>query len=193
MRERNAVDEQLTATNGSVEGRAQRHEVRCLVAPAFCARPYVMHVDERRVGAAWHAAAASIAREHGAAQRWRDTLLRPRARIDLGSSVSLRRGIGSLDGRGARPDSCCARRREARRGCDGPSRARRHRRPGSPRTVPQPLHRLAERRERVRRTSKRSTRGRGGAIAGVSGASPGPYSPRAPRAHRASTVRSARP
>jgi hypothetical protein len=40
----------------------------------------MMHVEERRVGAAWGAATASISREHGATQRWWDALLGTRAR-----------------------------------------------------------------------------------------------------------------
>lgn len=84
-----ALDEQLTAVGRSVMRRAQRQEIRGLVAAAFGARLDMVHVDEGRVMAARDAAAALIARKHGASQRGRDALLGARARTGVG-------GIGSV-------------------------------------------------------------------------------------------------
>ena len=78
------VNEQLAAMGGSVMASAERQKVGGLVATTFCAWLNMMHVDERRVGAAWGAATASIALEHGATQSWRDALLGARARTDIG-------------------------------------------------------------------------------------------------------------
>jgi hypothetical protein len=86
-----AVDEQLAAMGGSVVSRAQGQKIGRLVATAFGARLDMVHVDERRVGAARHRASVSIAREHGAPQRGRDTLPGA-ARTDLGAGGSLRPG-----------------------------------------------------------------------------------------------------
>ena len=94
------VNEQLAAMGGSMVRRAQDQEVRRFIATAFCAWPHVVHVDEGRVGASRHRAAASIAREHGASQRRRDALSGA-ARTDVGGS--LRRGRVGRDGGGLSP------------------------------------------------------------------------------------------
>jgi hypothetical protein len=92
------VDEQLAAMDGSVVSRAKPQKIRCLVATAFGARLDMVHVDERRVGAARHRASVSIAREHGAPQRGRDALPGA-ARTDLGAGGSLWRGrVGRVGG-----------------------------------------------------------------------------------------------
>jgi hypothetical protein len=52
----------------------------------------MMHVDERRVSAAGHAAAVSIAREHGATQRRPDALLGAQARLSVSSRGLRLRG-----------------------------------------------------------------------------------------------------
>ena len=61
----------------------------------------MVRVDERRVGAARHAATVSIAREHGATQRRRDALLRARARMSVSSDGSSQ-GARSWRARGWR-------------------------------------------------------------------------------------------
>ena len=82
------VDEQLAAMDGAVMTSAQGQKVFGLVATAFCAWLDVMHVDERRVGAAWGAATPLVAREHGATQRRWDALLGARVRTGVGACGS---------------------------------------------------------------------------------------------------------
>ena len=55
---------------------------------AFGARLHMVHIDERRVGAARHAATVSIAREHRPSQRRWDALLRARAGMSVSSGGS---------------------------------------------------------------------------------------------------------
>jgi hypothetical protein len=69
------LDEELAAMGGTVMRRANADEVSWVVAAAFGARDDVVEVEERRVGAAWNAAAMLIARENGATHRGRDGLL----------------------------------------------------------------------------------------------------------------------
>ncbi len=84
-----ALDEQLAAMDGSVMASAKRQQIAGLVATAFCAWLNMMHVDERRMGAAWSAATPLVAREHGATQRWWDALLSAPTRTDIGACGSL--------------------------------------------------------------------------------------------------------
>jgi hypothetical protein len=63
----------------------------------------MVHVDEGRVGAARHAATASIAGEHGPTQGGWDVLFGAPARRDIGCSGSLRRArVGRGGGGGVR-------------------------------------------------------------------------------------------